>query len=204
MEYNGRFNGYPPKCVLDGVNELCVIRRGNEKHYKLRLVDEEELFSLRTSGKPGFVLKRDGKLYYAEIDPNININLDIDGQIDHKCGMCTRCSALSDEKGGCAKVRDHSAEDYTRHSSNRVLIELSKEKADLVTKIWTIAKRIEKYPFVVAGYETFNMNVGDSVLNISLCKNFMGFDRRPKTNSQDAMKLKKSIAEFYELFIAEA
>lgn len=88
----------------------------------------EELAEYRKSGISSFVLKVDGKLYYASIPDNINfIYSTILGA--HRCAIvgheCNRLSAASDEEGGCAKVRDHSP-------------------------------CIERYSWITTGYETFN------------------------------------------------
>lgn len=70
-------------------------------------VTPEELAVYRRSGISSFVLKVDGKLYYASIPDNISfVFSDILGA--HRCSACNRLSAASDEQGGCAKVRDRS------------------------------------------------------------------------------------------------
>ena len=70
-------------------------------------VTPEELAVYRRSGISSFVLKVDGKLYYASIPDNISfVFSDILGA--HRCSACNRLSAASYEQGGCAKVRDRS------------------------------------------------------------------------------------------------
>ncbi len=85
---------------------------------------------LRTKRKrfPSFVLKVDGKFFYASVPVDLNITPNnILGP--HKCALtgceCRRLSAASDSDGGCEKVRD----DFN-------------------------SERIEKYPWITTGYQT--------------------------------------------------
>lgn len=69
----------------------------------------EELEVYRRSGIPSFVLKEDGKLYYTSIPDSIHFfSSNLIGE--HRCATqgkeCKRFSVLSDEMGGCAKVRN--------------------------------------------------------------------------------------------------
>lgn len=79
--------------------------------FPLKEVSNEELRTYRKSGNPGFVLKLGEKLYYTELTEDISLfAMDLLGK--HKCvdgdKICKRLSALSDEEGGCAKVREFS------------------------------------------------------------------------------------------------
>lgn len=81
------------------------------KDFQLKEVSSEELVTYRKSGVPGFVLKLGDKFYYTELMADISLfALNILGQHKCVCGetVCKRLSALSDEEGGCAKVRDFS------------------------------------------------------------------------------------------------
>ena len=78
------------------------------KEVPLREIQVEKIKPLRKSGKPGIVIKDNGKYYYAEIDPEIKM-VPEDMLGPHMCAqLCHRLSPASDEKGGCAKVRGHS------------------------------------------------------------------------------------------------
>lgn len=98
------------------------------KEFPLKVVSVDELAKLRSSGKPGFLLKENEIYYYAKINPDIHI-ISYEIMTPHLCGRsgheCHRLAALSDAKGGCAKVRDK-------------------------------YKYIENYSFITKGFETFN------------------------------------------------
>lgn len=112
---------------------------------------------MRKSGQPGFVYKKDGKLFCAAIPqikndpyesspPHLGAVLGqhmgmrtthTEIEIVHCCNdremMCNHLSALPDEMGGCAKVRARKA-------------------------------RIEDYPFIAEGYEFFNVHITSLVV----------------------------------------
>lgn len=97
--------------------------------FPLKEVDVSELEELRATTIPGFVLKEYDRYYYAEIERNFKIPLDLLNK-KHKCDdihVCMRLTAASDEMGGCGKVRSYS-------------------------------KCIERFDWITLGYETFNTN----------------------------------------------
>ncbi|MBQ9267097.1 MAG: hypothetical protein IJ217_02290 [Clostridia bacterium] len=57
---------------------------------------------LRKNGKPGALLKRKGKYFYAELPGK---KVEISNSV-HRCHDCEFLCAASDENGGCQKVRD--------------------------------------------------------------------------------------------------
>lgn len=89
----------------------------------LRRVTKEELKEIRETSGPSFVAKINGVFYYTEMeilpDPDhpdeqsMFSRLKTSEQLNkpHACSYdkkcCRRLSAASDEKGGCAKVREH-------------------------------------------------------------------------------------------------
>ena len=88
---------------------------------------------IRESGHPGFVLKKDGKLFYTTGSQLRKYQNGVDCVKNyhiHKCNekdmICRRLSARPDTEGGCAKIRDKDA-------------------------------RIEDYDFITEGYEFFNV-----------------------------------------------
>lgn len=97
------------------------------ENYPLKETTREELFNIRKSGAPLVILKKGDKLFYGEITPDINM-MSATAYGAHKCATCHRLSALADEDGGCAKVRDYQ---------------------------W---RRLEdeNYDFILEGYETIN------------------------------------------------
>ena len=85
--------------------------------YTLKEVVPEDLPSIRRRGLPGIVIKTDGRYYYSPIKEGTSFDSNLLGGV-HKCccsdKLCSRLSALSDEEGGCSKVRDRvkRIEDY--------------------------------------------------------------------------------------------
>ena len=71
-------------------------------------ISRSQLAIYRRGDVPGVVVKVGNNLYYAELDDTVEYHLPFEPlrvQL-HKCyRSCSRLSAASDEKGGCAKVR---------------------------------------------------------------------------------------------------
>ena len=111
------------------LDKKLVEKKVDNVSYKLWEVSKAQLFEFRKEGKPGFVLKENGKLYYAKIPKNLS-SVSLSSIGSHLCGLngaeCKRLSAACDEEGGCAKVRNK-------------------------------ARFIECYPWLKVGYETFNV-----------------------------------------------
>ena len=132
-----------------------------QKDYLLNEVTEEELLSLRKSRKPGFVLK-DGDTYLFSEIPKYFSFMSFRDMGEHLCGSsrygCSRLKACEDCDGGCAKVRDLVTEAYTavQMKSFNDAIEAS--------------KRIEKYPFITKGYESFNTS--HDCMTVLSCQQF--------------------------------
>jgi len=130
-----------------------------EEDYPLREVTPRELFLLRTSGKPGFVLKQEGKYYYTTIPKQLTFHSrEISGE--HMCSrngkVCSRLSAAEDCNGGCGKVRDLDPLAYINNKKFHEAVRLS--------------ARIEKYPFIRSGYESFNTPTNSLV--VLSCDNY--------------------------------
>ena len=77
------------------------------KEFPLKEVSIEKLTDLRKSGKPGFVLKENGKYYYAKIYKNLGLTSANLLNLDHQCAakglMCKHISL------GCQKVLEGSS-----------------------------------------------------------------------------------------------
>ena len=85
--------------------------------WTLKVATPDEVKDYRKKGTPGFVLKDGDQLYLTEIPKNFSfVNSNISNR--HMCAygqtVCHRLSPLSDEQGGCAKVRNYATfiEDY--------------------------------------------------------------------------------------------
>lgn len=130
-----------------------------EQNFPLKEISEDEIIEHRLSDVPGFILKKGDKLYYSEIPNNSRLSNNEITEI-HLCSSlsktCKHLSAALECDGGCQKVRDISIDSYP------------KERLDYFSKLIS-AKRIEKYPFVTYGYETFN--TVHNCLVVMECKN---------------------------------
>ena len=137
------------------------------KTFPLREVSLEELSELRKTKKPSFVLKEDGRYYYAEISPFMTfIASSFLGE--HKCAaagkVCNRLAAAQDEQGGCAKVRARST-------------------------------HIEKYPFITKGYETFGTEGRDTFVVLE-CQHHEKTPARPHRTLEEINQLKLGLSYF--------
>lgn len=137
------------------------------KTFPLREVSLEELAELRKTKVPSFVLKEDGRYYYAEISPYMTfISSSFLGE--HKCAaagkVCNRLSAAQDEQGGCAKVRARSTD-------------------------------IEKYPFITKGYETFGTEGRDTFVVLE-CQHHEKTPARPHRTLDEINKMKLGLSYF--------
>lgn len=138
------------------------------KEYPLRIVTEEQLFKLRMSGKPGFIMKMDYQLWYTEIPANASLRAE--KWFVHKCcaghSCCQRVSTLKDPEG-CACIRDRSPLAYGRKY-------YTKKQAYLCSM------RIEKYSFITFACETFN--TVEEGLKIMECSNYVVPKKRRYNN----------------------
>lgn len=113
--------------VIDKIVSSDMTSRQKEKmaEYPMRSIDLEELPELRRSKKAGLLIKIEGKYFYAKITPGLKFTSDV-LLGTHMCSDCKRMSPDTDERGGCAKVRNYRC------------------------------NHIEKYDFIPDGYESFN------------------------------------------------
>ena len=127
----------------------------DENVYPLREVTPEELLSLRISRVPGFVFKTSGTFYYTEIPHDLNCA----GIIkigEHLCADCARCHANSDQEGGCRKVRN-------------LFVNPDNVPIDILPRVISASKRIEKYQFITCGYQSFNTESSLETFVVMIC-----------------------------------
>lgn len=141
--------------------------RVETKTFPLREISLEELTELRKTKKPSFVLKEDGRYYYAEISPYMTfIASSFLGE--HKCAaagkVCNLLSAAPDEEGGCEKVRNRSA-------------------------------NIERYPWIIKGYETFGMDGRDTFVVLE-CQHHEKTPPRPHRTLDEVNQMKLGLSYF--------
>ena len=132
----------------------------------LKEISPEEIDVFRSKGISSFVLKVEGKFYYASIPNNINfIGSTILGS--HRCSTagheCHRLSAASDEDGGCEKVRDSQ-------------------------------KKIEVYHWITKGYQTFNTK--HDFLKVVECSHYVPSAPRKKIPIEVINRAKLYLAQF--------
>lgn len=148
------------------ISKTLVNEETEEVVFYLEEVTLRELANLRKGKAGGFVLKNEGRYFYAEIPKHMNF---VDAKIlgSHKCAdaehVCQRLTPLADEEGGCAKVRGY-------------------------------AKYIERYPFITKGYETFNMS--HNTFLVAHCEHFEAHPPRPKMSITRTNAQKLELARF--------
>lgn len=158
---------------------LTYIHDDVAQEFNLHPITEKNLSALRIKNKPGFVLKSGDTVYYADILKSMRFFAHCG--YEHLCTTCKRCSALSDEKGGCQKVRDFDKNTvlHERMSNLREQMRYAGQIKKATTRFLVrsclpesieISKRIERYPFVTYGFETFGTNTESLV--ILKCQNF--------------------------------
>lgn len=159
---------------LIGNDLLRVVRNGKKSEFLLHSLSDEEVFRFRKSKCPSFVVKVHDDLFFTNIPKNMSISL----SGHHLCMNCQRCRAVSEEEGGCSKVRDI----FPDIRPERYLEGLAERK------------RIEKYPFIEYGYESFCTK--NETFVVLQCKNFEPFS----SSRIKAKKDKKELQEIMEQF----
>lgn len=152
------------KSMRDGE---IILDNVEEKDFPLKEVSLNQLMKYRANFRSaGFVLKIRDSYFYTRIPKNLRIHspfFTLQGfkaSIPvHLCSKsCKRLSAAQDCDGGCAKVRDWKVSTLIDEEG------FSKEEALI------LSERIEKYPFIRFGFESFN-TVADAVYVLN-CKHF--------------------------------
>jgi hypothetical protein len=119
-------------------------------------VTEKEALNLRRHEKLGFILKMGDKIYYAKLPPEAKFLFQ---RIftKHLCSTCAHCFARPSSEGGCEKIMDPDFYWYGDHIGT-------------IMENIIGSKRIEKYPFIQRGFQTFNIDEQDFI--IAACKNY--------------------------------
>ena len=147
----------------DGENEVTELQRISASNlYTLR----KRIYDNPAKCCALIVYKQGDVLSWAKISKKNNVRISCSS---HKCGSCEHCSAASDAKGGCAKVRDIP---FEGRFPNNVMNEQQLYEESLED-----CRRIEKYRFVREGVELFNINGGDESVIYS-CNRFEEYYNR--------------------------
>lgn len=167
-------------CKLLG--DEAIEQKVSRYEYPLKEIAERDIAKLRMSGKPVFLLKINGRYYRAFISKRLHLLAhDLIG--DHMCKYCDKAIATSDECGGCQKVRD-------RDFNECLSADVTKRKA------MQDSKRIEKYPFIKAGYESFGVN--QETFMVAECDNYKSYSPRKLMSPEDKRNLLISLEEWYK------
>ena len=134
--------------------------------FKLTEVTPEKLKEYRKNGTSSFVLKEDGILYHAEIPNNISfVSSEILGP--HRCA-----------KAG--------------HECHR--LSAASDENGGCAKVRDMSTGIERYPWITAGYETFNTN--HDVFCVVECHHYRPFPPRNTNTVSQVNEAKLSLAQF--------
>lgn len=134
--------------------------------FELREVSPEELSKFRKDGVPSFVLKRDRILYHATILPNLNLT-------GSNFMGAHKCAAAGNE---CSRLSAASDEDGG------------------CAKVRNRSRYIERYPWIISGYETFNVNTEAFV--VVQCLHYKECPPRKRIPPGDSIPLKLGLAQF--------
>lgn len=138
--------------IADDFSKLVTVRvdeneREERKTYRLKSISEKTLLQKRLSGVPGFLAKINGMYYYTEVPSDFKLPSKFMGE-SHCCspdkGICRNFIPISSADGGCDKVLDSCVTFQLRHGFKR--------RAAIIN-----SHRLEKYPWITRGYETFNI-----------------------------------------------
>ena len=141
------------KLVVSVYNKSKRKKLLNATEYPLQEIAEDKLLALRAQRVNVFLVKREGKYFYAEMCEE---RLPANHEYPHKCADCKKCCAKPENQGGCIKVQEGPTSLYMRGNYNF--------KAALEQ-----AQRIEKYPFITEGIEFWGKTLFDAVFIVIEC-----------------------------------
>lgn len=179
------------KNVLKGTSSLHstrTIKYSNEEQeikevdYNLVPIKPEELLQKRLvyKNKAMIIFNINGKLFYTDVPKDIKtMSSDNFGLGCHLCYKCKHASAASNEKGGCAKVRDLFA---------------SEDKNDPNRWLMPNVAMLEKYKFITLGFES--VATKDEVFVVCECANFEEFGKRTEISREEYERARLSLAQF--------
>ena len=174
----GRDNSNRPR--KEQLYERIVKVWDENNEYPMCEVSEEELMKHRLSKIPGVVYKKDSTLFYATIPDHINLNTDFERSMGkHACGE--HCSMVCK---GCPRTSDFTVASQRRYG---------KSFPRAIQDSW----RIEKYPFVLEGIESFNMGSTSEACLIMRCKNYKTRYRGNPSGTRPNRDAKLSLAHLY-------
>lgn len=158
-----------------------VIKRWDEANeYPMRKVSAEELMKHRLSKLPGIVYKKNSTLFYTSVPSTLNLNTDFERSSGkHACGE--HCSMVC---RGCPRTSDFTVNSQIRYG---------KTFPRAVHDSW----RIEKYPFVLEGIESFNMGATSEACLIFKCKDYKTRYKGNSSGTRPSKDAKLNLAHLY-------
>lgn len=162
--------------LLDSNGVPSQILIGKNIKYNLSQISAEELYKHRLSGERGIVYKCNDKLFFASVSHNLHITF---MKNPHLCGL--DCSRICKD---CPKSRDFTVS-YQLKDVKRFPI--------AVQKSW----RIEKYPFILEGVETFNMPRFYDSHYVCACSKYIPYESSKKISLSDISEKKARLASLY-------
>lgn len=136
-----------------------------KEKYPLKPVTKEDLQKFRKTEDVGFLFRYNQNLFLATLSKSVPA-LFSNQYNRHLCSYCRHCSAASDEKGGCQKVRDApEAVSYLSDFYNKREVEsplLANQQR----------KMLENYPFISLGYQTIHLCDKKMCFAVLQCVNY--------------------------------
>ena len=149
---------------------FCLTQNGKQIPI-IEVKDDAELVRIRLNNKNLTVLKIGNRTFVAEKAIEASC-------CRHLCASCKRCSAAPDQDGGCQKIRD-------------IMLDGGMSKEATVKA----AKRIEKYPFIRAGYQT------NSAFLVFSCNQYVfesNVRKGDTPNSAEMLKIKHGLSQYFD------
>lgn len=155
---------YDPKKMP--TRKMAKKERVETKKFRLKKVTQKELIQYRKAGVPSFVMKLEGTLYHTEIPDDLNLmTANILGK--HLCAMQNaECGRLS-----AARDEDGGCK-----------------------KVRDKSIGIERYPWILTGFETFNTR--RDVFVVAKCLHYEKYKPQNKYTPEQIKKAKISIAQY--------
>lgn len=166
FEVTRRINPYTGENIKL-VRKVLISKDESDVAFPLKEVTVAQLTDQRRKGTPGFVLKKDGVLYVTEIPKSINLYV---------------CSLFGHHK--CS---------YGVKTCNR--LSAASDEDGGCKKVRERSKRIERYPWILSGYETFNTS--QNVFVVTECLNYEDTPPRTTLPSSKAYEMKSNLYEMY-------
>lgn len=158
--------------VKESYNPKTMTRKSAKKEsvetkkFTLKEVTKKELIQYRKRGVSSFVMKLEGTLYHTEIPDDLNLmTANILGK--HLCAM---------QNAECARLS------------------AAKDEDGGCKKVRDKSIGIERYPWILAGFETFNTK--RDVFVVAKCLHYEKYKPQNKYTQEQIKKAKISIAQY--------